>query len=259
MPACARHPFRLAAAALLAVWIGAAAAQDQDLPETMPAPDPKAEPAPEAATDVPLPEPRPDTGEEEEVVLPEPPAAVEATLPAAERACRARLAALGAVFEERPAESDPSGCALPHPVAVTALPGGVAVEPEALLNCPMAEAAARFVRDVVAPEAEKAFGSELAAVANGSAYVCRPRAGSGRLSEHAFGNALDFMGFRLEDGTVVTVQPTRHREQSQFLSVIRTEACGPFRTVLGPGSDEDHADHFHLDLAERRRGGTYCR
>ncbi|TIQ63130.1 MAG: extensin family protein, partial [Mesorhizobium sp.] len=35
-------------------------------------------------------------------------------------------------------------------------------------------------------------------------------------------------------------------------------ACGPFKTVLGPGSDADHSLHLHLDLAPRRNGGTFC-
>ena len=29
-------------------------------------------------------------------------------------------------------------------------------------------------------------------------------------------------------------------------------------TVLGPGSDADHALHFHFDLEPRRNGGTFC-
>jgi hypothetical protein len=39
---------------------------------------------------------------------------------------------------------------------------------------------------------------------------------------------------------------------------VRKAACGPFKTVLGPGSDADHALHFHFDLAPRRHGGTFC-
>jgi len=30
-------------------------------------------------------------------------------------------------------------------------------------------------------------------------------------------------------------------------------------TVLGPGSDRYHGDHFHLDLANRRSGKAYCK
>ncbi|TIT86210.1 MAG: extensin family protein, partial [Mesorhizobium sp.] len=44
----------------------------------------------------------------------------------------------------------------------------------------------------------------------------------------------------------------------KFLNTVRKAACGPFKTVLGPGSDPDHALHFHFDLEPRRNGGTFC-
>ena len=43
-----------------------------------------------------------------------------------------------------------------------------------------------------------------------------------------------------------------------FLGKVRSAACGPFKTVLGPGSDPDHELHFHLDLEPRRHNGTFC-
>ncbi|TFF18785.1 hypothetical protein E3C22_20770 [Jiella endophytica] len=47
--------------------------------------------------------------------------------------------------------------------------------------------------------------------------------------------------------------------EAQFLDRIRAAACGPFKTVLGPGTDADHATHFHLDMAARHNGYTYCK
>ncbi|MEO9169101.1 MAG: extensin family protein, partial [Aestuariivirga sp.] len=45
----------------------------------------------------------------------------------------------------------------------------------------------------------------------------------------------------------------------QFLHAIRAHACGLFSTVLGPGSDADHSNHFHLDKMFLRPGrGAYC-
>jgi len=44
-----------------------------------------------------------------------------------------------------------------------------------------------------------------------------------------------------------------------FLRGVRQAACGPFKTVLGPGADEFHTDHFHLDMARRRSDSAYCR
>ncbi|MBO0904984.1 extensin family protein [Jiella sonneratiae] len=46
--------------------------------------------------------------------------------------------------------------------------------------------------------------------------------------------------------------------ERQFLTRIRAAACGPFKTVLGPGTDADHTTHFHLDMAARHGGATYC-
>jgi len=180
------------------------------------------------------------------------------TSPAEEAACRQRLKALGAKFVERPPLSDATGCALPQPLAVKALSDKIDVQPEIVINCATAEAVAKFSTDVVSKLAEQELGSGLKSITQASGYVCRPRNGTHKLSEHAFGNAFDIAAFALLDGTVVEVTATRNPKQSQFLSKLRTAACGPFKTVLGPGSDADHATHFHLDLAKRRNGSTFC-
>lgn len=176
-----------------------------------------------------------------------------------ELACRSRLRALGVDFGERAPLGDPAGCAVAHPVVVRSLGRDLKVEPEAVLNCATAEAVARFVADIVAPAARSTFGRELAAVGHDSAYVCRPRRGTAKLSEHAFGNAIDFGSFVLVGGRSVAVAAATDAKEADFLSRIRMAACGPFKTVLGPGTDPDHARHFHFDLAARRNGGTYCR
>ncbi len=43
-----------------------------------------------------------------------------------------------------------------------------------------------------------------------------------------------------------------------LLKSVRGDSCKYFSTVLGPGSDADHALHFHFDLEPRRNGGTFC-
>lgn len=42
-----------------------------------------------------------------------------------------------------------------------------------------------------------------------------------------------------------------------FLKRVHERACGLFGTVLGPEANEAHRDHFHFDLAPRRRR-AYC-
>ncbi len=147
---------------------------------------------------------------------------------------------------------------MPFPLLVSTLGPGIALEPAGVMNCPMAEAAAKFAQSVVAPAAKSAYGAELKSIANASAYVCRPRNGSSKLSEHAFGNAVDMARFVLADGTGIDVAATTGPKAGPFLAELRKAACGPFKTVLGPGSDADHANHFHFDLATRRNGSAFC-
>jgi hypothetical protein len=237
-------------------------------PEVNPKPAPKAAdaPGPQGPEShdhgLPIPSPRPHDDEkatapplEAKPTPPRPPSPP----PEEERSCRDNLRKLGAVFVEHDPLSDPAGCSAPHPITVTKLTRDIAIEPEAVLNCAMAEAASKFVADVVAPAAKSDFGSALKSVYHESAYVCRSRNGTGKLSEHAFANALDIGAFTLADGRRIDVRKSEDDKQADFLSRIRSAACGPFKTVLGPGTNADHEFHFHFDLQPRRNGGTYCR
>lgn len=46
-------------------------------------------------------------------------------------------------------------------------------------------------------------------------------------------------------------------KKTLFLKRVHERACGLFGTVLGPDANEAHRDHFHFDLAPRRRS-AYC-
>lgn len=174
-------------------------------------------------------------------------------------ACHAALETLGARFTPQPAITDPVGCAVADPVLVSAF-GAVGIEPPALLDCATALTVGPFVNGPVQAAALKAFGQPVSNVSNDSAYVCRVRNGTQKLSEHAFGRALDIGAFRLAGGRIIAVtgSPPGGAVDQGFLTEVRTAACGPFSTVLGPGSDADHALHFHFDTAARR-SGPYCR
>jgi len=56
---------------------------------------------------------------------------------------------------------------------------------------------------------------------------------------------------------------TQARQEAQaslegpFLRRLHKGACGMFGTVLGPEANEAHRNHFHLDLAPRRRS-AFC-
>ncbi|OUD09145.1 hypothetical protein BVC71_10595 [Marivivens niveibacter] len=92
-------------------------------------------------------------------------------------------------------------------------------------------------------------------------YSCRNRNGaaSGRLSEHAFGRAIDIGSFRLRDGSEISVlNDWGTRANGRQLREMHRGACGIFGTVLGPEANAAHRNHFHFDTA-RYRSGSYCR
>lgn len=138
------------------------------------------------------------------------------------------------------------------------------VKPDATLGCPMVAWTEDWIAGAVQPAALAWFGQGVREIRAGS-YACRRRNHNpnARLSEHSYGNALDVMAFVLNDGTVVTVKGGwRGTEQEQgFLRDTFFEACQRFKTVLGPGSDALHYDHFHLDLAHHDAQGKrrYCK
>jgi hypothetical protein len=198
---------------------------------------------------------------QEKKMLPDPRSAdvAEEKMPEAELACRRRLKSMGVDFEEhKPERNQEIGCSIPYPITLKTLGKSVAIGPETELNCQMAEAAARFVADVIQPAAKAEFGADLKSINQASAFVCRPRHGTMKLSEHAFGNALDIASFTLSDGKKIEIGPAPPEKEGKFLNAVRKAACGPFKTVLGPGADPDHSLHFHLDLEPRGHGGTFC-
>lgn len=139
------------------------------------------------------------------------------------------------------------------------------LKPEATLGCPMVAWTDDWIAGSVQPAALAWFGQGVKEIRTFGSYACRRRnhAQNARLSEHAFGNAIDVGSFVLNDGSVVTVKGGwRGTEQEQgFLRDVLNGACQRFKTVLGPGSDALHYDHFHLDLARHDSAGRrrYCK
>lgn len=175
-------------------------------------------------------------------------------MPAEEVQCRKRLQRLGVKYRDIPRIRDSASCGIDWPVEVTSLGHGIRMAPAAKLNCAMAEEAARWVQKDLAPAARTRYLSGVAEIRQMSSYSCRKIARSRSMSEHSKGNALDIGAIKLRNGRVIDVHKPglfAFRERS-FLRRVRGEACDRFGTVLGPGYNRDHADHFHLDLKERR-------
>jgi hypothetical protein len=180
-------------------------------------------------------------------------------IPSAEAdACRERLTALGVVFEPR-ADIQENACHVHNAVMLKGLPSGIKVEPASLMNCPLAEALTRWVRETVTAEAERRFKNTPTKVLIGTSYQCRNQTSASKLSEHAFGNGVDVMGFAFAKRAplIIAFQAITSPEAA-FQETVRSEACKVFSTVLGPGSDEAHGNHLHLDMRARRGDYRIC-
>jgi hypothetical protein len=140
--------------------------------------------------------------------------------------------------------------------------GTVSFSPPATLACPIVSALDQWISNSLQPAAMRWFGTPVAEITQISAYSCRGMNGNprARISEHAFGNALDISAFTLADGRKVTVKGGWRGlpEEQGFLRDIQAAACDQFTTVLAPGSDAFHYDHFHLDLMRRGSGHRAC-
>ncbi len=179
--------------------------------------------------------------------------------------CRALLEKAGARFTELPPRQDGQcgyddgvrllkGAVMP----VDWRPGGLGV------SCPVAAALLVWERDIVQPAARRHLGTSVTAIDHFGSYSCRRLYGrsEGDWSEHSTADAVDIAGFRLANGKRVSVKTDWLRDDASaaFLREVRDGACRLFATVLSPDYNVAHADHFHLDQAERgATGWRACR
>jgi Extensin-like protein C-terminus len=145
---------------------------------------------------------------------------------------------------------------------VTGSTGPAIVKPAATLACPMVSALEQWVTGAVQPAANRWFRQPVVEIKQISAYSCRGMNGQpgARISEHAFGNALDIAAFTLADGRTITIKDGWRGlpEEQGFLRDIQAAACEQFNTVLAPGSNRFHYDHMHVDLMRRTSGHRIC-
>ena len=161
-----------------------------------------------------------------------------------------------------PARSAAVQSAVPMGRSAIAALGPVEIKPAATLACPMVSALDRWIIDSVQPAARRWFRQPVVEIRQISAYSCRGMNGQpgARISEHAFGNALDIASFTLADGRRITVKNgwRGSPEEQGFLRDVQGAACDQFNTVLAPGSNRFHYDHFHFDLMRRRSANRIC-
>lgn len=182
-------------------------------------------------------------------------------MPAGEAACRRELQRLRVSYRDVARIDDGGGCGIAWPVEVSGFSGNIALKPAATLDCEMALAFAQWTRNELAPSARWRYFSGVRTIHQGSSYSCRRIRGTATPSEHSRGRALDVMRIELKSGRDIDVRKPGwfSFRQRGFLNSVRADGCSYFTTVLGPGYDADHADHFHFDLKERRNGYRACR
>lgn len=176
-------------------------------------------------------------------------------------ACRLALTDAIAIAPSIPPIAGPGECGGDDLVRLEAivLPDArrITVKPAAVLRCEMATAIANWVREDTAP-LMAALGSEMTELDNFDSFECRGRnrVKGAKLSEHGKANALDVRGFRLANGTMLSL--TDRTVARETREKVLASVCSRFSTVLGPASDWYHEDHIHLDLRERRNNYKIC-
>ncbi len=187
---------------------------------------------------------------------PRPPSAPVAAEPAGGQ-CLAELESLGVAYRAANPPAAPHPCGIADPVLVSGDP-----EPYAhpvLMGCELAVRVARWQAEAVNSEARHYFGQPVAAAVQPLiGYSCRQEIGSKRnyVSQHGYGRALDIGGWRLGDGTVISVARDWHDQgrKGRFLHAVALDACRYFAVVLTPDVNAAHRSHFHVDIGDYR----YC-
>jgi len=178
------------------------------------------------------------------------------------RQCLADLKSKSVRFSGLPNKSFNAGCRMIDTIKV--MDFGMATTNLGAMTCPLAANFADWTRYAVVPAAKQYLGSEVVKIETMGTFNCRAVNGSrsGRLSEHAFANAVDVSAFVLRDGRRVSVLNgwRGSPKERAFLRRLHQSACKRFGTVLGPEYNAAHANHFHFDMAKSMSNGTaYCR
>jgi hypothetical protein len=161
--------------------------------------------------------------------------------------CLRELAAASVDFRFVAAPPHRDACAFRNVVRV--LPGALLGRP-LYMTCRLALSLRRFEQAVLQPAAARYFAQPVVRLLEDGVRNCRTVEGyRSLLSEHAFANAIDVAGFVLRDGTEIDVANDRADSgtHAAFVREVTQGACTVFSTVLGPGFDERHGSHVHLD------------
>ena len=184
--------------------------------------------------------------------------------PEAVRTCFGQLNSAGVRFTPLPDQEMGGGCYARGTVRLADI--GTPTSNLGPMTCTLASNFAAWVRHAVTPAARQVFDEDIARVETFGTYSCRNVNGgnavtAGRLSQHAFANAVDVSAFVLTDGRRITVLEgwSGSERDQRFLRLIHQSACRRFSTVLSPSYNAAHANHFHLDMGAQTSAQNFCR
>ena len=214
-----------------------------------------ATPAVQTAPEIPLPPARP-AGPQSEL---------GALAPKADVDCLAAMEAMGLEAEAAIIDASRKECGIDTPVRISrlrtkgAVPRSIEFPDKPILACRFGLRFGQWVRDLAAPLIAGRLGADLRAVHTGPGFDCRhvnhnPKA---KISPHGSGLAVDVSGFELANGQHLAVIEIADEAKVQLLATLRTGACGWFTTILGPGTDPDHATHWHFDILRHGSSDNY--
>lgn len=185
--------------------------------------------------------------------------------PTSAAACRRRLARAGvsvAAYEGRGVELVDQALTLEGPIGGVRFRGGGRTPWSNALDCRLAVALLAW--------SQRLDDAGVASVRHYS--LLRPGArvnGSGRVSGHAKGLAIDVGKLRMDDGRIIEVledwprrrgappcpdPPAQSSEEGRLLVelVCGAVADGLFQMLISPNHDQDHRNHIHLEVVPGR-------
>jgi hypothetical protein len=179
-------------------------------------------------------------------------------------ACYDSLAKLGVEFKRLSTPVGTGVCSVVDAVEMQSISisGSMVKLPDhPTFNCGFASKFASWIRNEAGPIVTKATDTKIASLGTGPGFQCRGRNGdsSAKTSEHGFGNAVDIERIKLVDGETILIKDamTIGANYQPVLATLRASGCRYFTTVLGPGANSAHAEHFHFDLARRGKMGNH--
>lgn len=195
--------------------------------------------------------------------------------------CETRLRSLGAKFEWIPlrVHREPESgvrCGSFRAVSYDEGPEGFRYFPPAEVDCNVALALPRLER-IAQEEAARHLHEPLLGLEHMGTYVCRPVRCTDRVSQHAYGNAIDVAAFVTRGLGTIDVErhfgplprteeeaargPETLSPEARFLRAVARRLYDEdvFSVVLTPFFDERHVNHFHLDMARYRVDGALRR